>query len=228
MSNFWARSERPPRLRSRLSIPVLAACVGFGTWIYLNAAVWTPLQRYYWNEYLNTEMSQGPRRDYSILETVDRRGQHRMAIESDVVPAPRHGRQLIPFVLSNQARQAGAVDLVVDTVRYGSAQMNTLLGQTVYNGQSVTEFTWPAWAGGLSVFVVGMVWWFRRRSMRRNLREDGQRLKGPQLITVKEFNRWSGANGVGFSTTTRGEMVCIPRSFESSHLMIMGDSGTGK
>jgi hypothetical protein len=40
-------------------------------WIYLNAGVWTPLQRYYWNEYLNTEMFQGPRGDYSILETVD-------------------------------------------------------------------------------------------------------------------------------------------------------------
>jgi hypothetical protein len=79
-----------------------------------------------------------------------------------------------------------------------------------------------------SVFVLGMVWSFRRHHMRRNLCERGRRLKGPQIITVKEFNRWSGANGIGFSTTTRGEMVCIPRSFESSHLMIMGDSGTGK
>lgn len=116
MSNLWARSDRSPRLRYRLSIPVLAACVGFGTWIYMNVAVWTPLQRYYWNEYLNTEMFQGPRGDYSLLQTVDHRGQHRMAIESDVVPAPKHGRQFIPFVLSSQARQAGAVDLVVDTV----------------------------------------------------------------------------------------------------------------
>ena len=44
---------------------------------------------------------------------------------------------------------------------------------------------------------------------------------------MKEFNRWSRADGVGF-TTNIGEMLRIPRSFESSHLMIMGDSGTGK
>ena len=194
----------------------------------MNAVVWTPLQRYYWNEYLNTEMFRGPRGDYSILETVDRRGQHRMATESDVVPAAKRGRQFIPFVLSNQARLAGAVDLVVDTVHYGSAQMNQQLGQRIYNGQSVTEFTWPAWAGTISVLGVGMVWSFRRQRMRRNVDEDGRRIKGPQIITVKEFNRWSRADGIGFSTTTRGEMVCIPRSFESSHIMIMGDSGTGK
>jgi hypothetical protein len=228
MSNLWARSDRPSRRRYRLSIPVLAACVGLCIWFYMTAAVWTPLQRYYWDEYLNTEMFQGPRGDYSILETVDRRGQHRMAIESDVVPAPKHGRQFIPFVLSSQARQAGAVDLVVDTVHYGSVQMDQLLGQSVYNSRSVMELTWPAWGGGLSVIVIGMVSWFRRRRTRRNVREDGQRLKGPQLITVKEFNQWSGANGVGFATTTEREMVRIPLSFESSHLMIMGDSGTGK
>src|SRR5215469_11811485 len=116
MSNVWAHSEGPTQLRTSLSVPFLAACVGLGIWIYMNAVVWTPLQRYYWNEYLNTEMFQGPRGDYSILETVDRRGQHRMAAESDVVPAAKRGRQFIPFVLSNQARLAGAVDLVVDAV----------------------------------------------------------------------------------------------------------------
>src|SRR5262249_10662645 len=91
-----------------------------------------------------------------------------------------------------------------------------------------TECTWPAWAGAISVLVVAMVWSFGGQPMRRNLSEDGRRLKGPRMITVKEFNRWSRADGIGFSTTTRGEMVCIPRSFESSHMMIMGDSGTGK
>jgi Type IV secretion-system coupling protein DNA-binding domain len=100
---------------------------------------------------------------------------------------------------------------------------------------SVSQFVHPAldpqerkWAGTITVLGVGMLWSFRRQGMRRNLGDDGRRLKGPQIITVKEFNRWSRAVGIGFSTTTRGEMVCILRSFESSHMMIMGDSGTGK
>src|SRR5215472_9184091 len=110
MSNLRARPEASIRFRSRLSVSALAASVGFVIWIYMNAVVWTPLQRYYWNEYLNTEMFQGSRGDYSILETVDRLGQRRMATESDVVPVPKREGQFFPFVLSNQARQAGAVD----------------------------------------------------------------------------------------------------------------------
>ena len=228
MSKLWGLQERPLWLLSNFCALIAAACVSLGIWTYLNLAVWTPLQRYYWNQYLNTEMSQGPRGDYLILETVDRRGQHRIATESDVVLTGRHGRPPIPFALSSQARQAGAIDLVVDAVHHGSTQMHQILAQRIYNGQSVAEFSRPAWAGGFTVFILGIVWSFRRKRMHYNLLEDGRRLKGPQIITVKEFNRWSGANGVGFLTINRSERVCIPRSYESSHLMIIGDSGTGK
>ena len=36
------------------------------------------------------------------------------------------------------------------------------------------------------------------------------------------------ADGIGFATTKRGQTLSIPRAFESSHVMIMGDTGTGK
>ena len=78
------------------------------------------------------------------------------------------------------------------------------------------------------MFVLGLGWAIRRNLGRADLPEDGTRLKGPQIVTVKEFNRWSRADGIGFTTTDRREMLRIPRSFESSHIMIMGDSGTGK
>ena len=228
MSRLSGHADLPGWILSNLCAVVLGAAAGFATWTYLNAAVWTPLQRYYWSEYLNTEMFQGQRGDYWILETVDRRGQHRIATESDIVPTARLGRQIIPFALSNQARQAGAVALAVDTIHYGSLQMHRMLEQWIYNGQSVKELVWPACASGLCLFVLGIVWAFRRNRARGDFMEDGRRLKGPQIFTVKEFNRWSRADGIGFMTTNRGEMLRIPRSFESSHLMIMGDSGTGK
>ena len=228
MSRFWGHAERPGRILPTFRVLVLAAGAGLAIWTYLNTAVWTPLQRYYWNEYLNTEVYQRQRGDYWILEVVDRRGQHRIATESDVVSTTRHGHQLIPFDLSDHARQAGAVDLVVDPVHYGSGQMHHVLGQWVYGGQSVIGFSWLAWAGGVGVFLLGMVWVLRHNRGRYHLLRDGRRLRGPHLVTVKEFNRWSGADGIGFATTNKGEMLRIPRSFESSHLMIMGDSGTGK
>ena len=44
----------------------LAGAAGIITWFFLNAAIFTPLQRYYWDEYLNTEMYQGARGDYRL------------------------------------------------------------------------------------------------------------------------------------------------------------------
>ena len=45
----------------------LGGAAGIVTWFFLNAAIFTPLERYYWDEYLNTEMYQGTRGDYRVL-----------------------------------------------------------------------------------------------------------------------------------------------------------------
>ena len=204
----------------------LAAAAGIVIWFFLNAAVFTPLQRYYWDEYLNTEMYQEARGDYRVLQVVDSRGNHRIAVDSDVVPATVHGPQLIPFVLSTQARRSGAVDLAVSTVHYGSTQMHELLAKSVYQGRSVMQLSWPAWGTGLGVFALCIFLWAKRKG--QNSLDDGQRLRGPEVVTVREFNKWSRADGIGFLTTHKNEMFRIPASFESSHMMIVGDSGAGK
>lgn len=137
------------------------------------------------------------------------------------------GQRLIPFVLSVRARRSGAVDLEVKVVHYGSMQMHQVLAQSIYDGRSVTELSLPAWVTGLAVLALCILLSARCAKRRRTL-NDGQRLRGPQVVTVTEFNQWSGGNGIGFLTTHRNEMLRIPGGLESSHIMIMGDSGTGK
>ena len=67
-----------------------------------------------------------------------------------------------------------------------------------------------------------------RNRARRRIEEPGRRLKGPEMVTVKEFNQWSGGDGISFLTTQARESLSIPRSLESSHMMMMGDTGAGK
>jgi len=105
--------------------------------------------------------------------------------------------------------------------------MHQVLADSIYGGRSVVRLTWPAAVCAVFTFFVGVVFAIRQRKATRAF-EAGLRLKGPQLITVQEFNRWSRASGVGFLTTKKDEMLRIPRSFESNHMMIMGDSGAGK
>jgi hypothetical protein len=87
---------------------VLAVVAGIGIFTYGNVEVWTPLQRWYWIQYLNTKNFPSPSGDYQVLAKVDRHGQRRMAVNADVMAGAPQGRQLIPFALSQQAKQAGA------------------------------------------------------------------------------------------------------------------------
>src|SRR5207244_1299480 len=162
-------ARRFPTIGALFLALFLAGAAGIVTWFFLNAEVFTPLQRYYWDEYLNTELFQGTKGNYRLLEVVDRRGEHRIAIDSDVAPAAIHGPQLVPFVLSAQARHSGAIDLAVDTVHYGSAQMHQVLATSIYAGRSVMEFSTPAWGVGLGVFALRIFLLVRYRNRRRRL-----------------------------------------------------------
>ncbi|HUA15993.1 MAG TPA: hypothetical protein VMG31_11895, partial [Verrucomicrobiae bacterium] len=106
---------------------LIAFAVGVGIFVYRNAVMWTPLQRWYWDQYLSTQLmpmkANSPNGNYRLLAKVDRHGKQQLALDADVVSGPRQGRQLIPFTLSGQARQAGAADLVVDPVHYSGQQM---------------------------------------------------------------------------------------------------------
>jgi len=63
-----------------------------------------------------------------------------------------------------------------------------------------------------------------------------RRLKGPELVSVRQFNRRTRANGIACAQMPSlpanllgfRPLLAIPRAIESSHLLIMGDSGTSK
>ena len=113
---------------------VLAFVAGIGVFTYQNVEVWTPLQQWYWVQYSSTKNFPNPGGTYQVLSKLDRQGQHSMATDADVMPAPL---QVWPsFALTAKARQAGAVALKVDTVHYTNAQMNRMLAERIYLGQT--------------------------------------------------------------------------------------------
>jgi type IV secretory pathway TraG/TraD family ATPase VirD4 len=217
---------------SSLGALVIAWVVGIGIFTYRNVELWTPLQRWYWGQYLNAHVfptkAGSPNGNYRLLAKVDRKGKQQLAVDADVVPGPMQGWPPFPFALTDKARQAGVVALKVDTVHYTSQQMEKTLAEWIYDGQTPDDLIRPAWIGALGIFVLGLVMAIPRDRARKRMLEHGRRLKGPQMVTVKEFNQWSGGSGIGFVTTKRKQTLSIPRSFESSHVMIMGDSGAGK
>ena len=56
----------------------------------------------------------------------------------------------------------------------------------------------------------------------------GRRLKGPALVSPKEFNKAVQGDGIGFKTLETEAMMRIPAGAEGQHIELMGDTGAGK
>jgi hypothetical protein len=134
------------------------------------------LQLWYWVQYLNTKSFPTARGDYKLLTTVDASGKQLMAVDADVVPGPMQGWPPFPFALTPKARQRGAVALKVDSVHYTSAQMNQMLLERIYKGQTQCDLIRPAWVGALVVLVLGLILAIARQRARRRSQEEGRRL----------------------------------------------------
>jgi hypothetical protein len=108
MSQMLGRGEsRPWSARwpvSSLGAMLIAAVVGIGIFTYCNIEMWTPLQQWYWVQYLNTKSFPTARSDYKLLTTVDAHGKQLMAVDADVVPGPMQGWPRFPFTLTPKAR----------------------------------------------------------------------------------------------------------------------------
>lgn len=89
------------------------------------------------------------------------------------------------------------------------------------------------------MLVVGLFFAIPRDQKRRRVLKYGRRTKGPELVSAAEFNLRNKSDGIGFRTNERrtfeeflwrreGKMVRIPSERESSHVMMMGDTGAGK
>jgi len=80
----------------------------------------------------------------------------------------------------------------------------------------------------LAVFLIGLPFAIAKDVRRRKILKYGRRLKGPVLMTPKEFNATVQGSGIGFTTSGAKSMVRIPRKDEAHHFEIIGDTGTGK
>ena len=242
MSHQWGRvagagTWQRPRPVWFMSVIVVAIAAGVAIWFYRQHAVWTPLQQFYLSAYVRSALasSLGIRTGhYQVLSIVNRRGA-RIAIDDEVIAVPTDAGETT-FALSDLAVAAKTGRLVWREVSYNHAAFNEQLREWIYAGRTLTDLARPSLIGVFAVFVVGLLLAIPKDLARARARRHGRRLKGPELVSVRRFNRRTRANGVGFDQepSVAGRLlglrpaVAIPRAIESSHVLIMGDSGTGK
>jgi type IV secretory pathway TraG/TraD family ATPase VirD4 len=194
--------------------------------------IWTPLQRYYAPIYTATGDYRTGRQvhSYSVLILVSATGS-RLALDNDVIERGDYS-----FVLSNQALKSGALRVEWQSKPFENAKLYALLRHLIYRDKSLLVLSKPAWLGALFIFFAGLFAAIPKDLARARRLRNGRRLKGPELVTVAQFNRRYKSDGIGFRQQQssviplgrRGQSVRIPRRIESSHILIMGDTGTGK
>lgn len=235
MTQEWGRSDTAgtwprPKPVWTLALLLVALLVGGGVGAFRYSNVWTPLQRLFLSPYLRSEIASDlafKTGRYRLLHVVDRNGGSRLPLDEEVESIAAAVQPT--FTLTAVAQQTGDVRLVWQDGTYRHEALHDMLREWIYAGQTPADLAWPAAWWALVVFGVGLLVTIPQDVARARERRHGRRLKGPELVTVARFNRRLRADGIGFLQKTRlRRFARIPRAIESSHLLIMGDSGTGK
>jgi Type IV secretion-system coupling protein DNA-binding domain len=233
----WGRKEtiiRPPHA------PVYSFGAAFATTIltclfvglYIGFLI-PPLQRWYLPLYLRTAVVGVVRKvdQYQLLSVADAHRHTRPAIAADVEvgSTPQPNRRPLPLTLSDSARASGLVYLYTGPkTSYRNGPLHTYLQRFVYNGHGVIgALRWPL-LSGLAAFL-GLLPFAAKKDVER-LKEMkyGRLLKGPVLVSPKDFNRTVKGDGVGFKTLESKHLMRIPQQAEGQHIELMGDTGVGK
>ncbi len=234
MSRVWGReetyrwpSDKPVWTITALALTVVAVLAAAG---YEYARKWTYFQQAYLGTYIGSEVRLWSKTTPSLVAYRIEGKQKRAAVDRDLSdPAVGVGKE-------TQAK----VKLEWERGTYNNAELRQWLERAIYGGQSPWLLLWAAtWKVGASVLVMGLALAIPRDRQRRRMRKYGRRTKGPELATAAQFNRSQQSNGVGFITKERrtliefllqrnGKLVRVPRERESSHFLMIGDTGAGK
>jgi hypothetical protein len=233
----WGRKETiiwPPHQPIYTYGAIFLALVGAGFFVYLRFAIaLKPLERYYLPTYIKTSIGLSFRSSgkYQVLLVSDASGKAWYALKDDVESGstPQVKGKSIPLALSEAARQRGVVSLYrgAPTV-YQNKLLNEWLQKQIYAGDTVANIFEPPLVFGLVALLLQLPFSIRKDIRRRKQMRYGRRLKGPILVTPKQFNNAIGGAGIGLKVDQCDEMLRVPLRAEDQHFEIIGDTGSGK
>lgn len=143
-----------------------------------------------------------------------------------------------PLALSSKALSEGWRGVTIEpSGKVSARELQAYLRDTIYDGDSAwLIFLRPMLYLAAAVLSLYLLWLFlghRLRLNRKHEQRHGRRTKGPELIAAL---RGSSDGGIRFQMEREGALgrffphssFQIPRRLEASHILLMGDTGSGK
>jgi type IV secretory pathway TraG/TraD family ATPase VirD4 len=233
----WGRKESiiwPPHSPIYTYGVVFLSLVLAGCFMYVRFSFGqSPLQQFYTPIYVRTAAGAAlDKKDkYQLLYVGDGVKAGRLATEADVkeglTPAPN--AKHIPLALSPEATRLGFRALYrVQEQPYLDAPLHEYLKSAVFQGDRLRDIYKMPFVLGLLSLLLQLPFSIAKDIKRRKQMKYGRLLKGPVMLTPKEFNQTVQGDGIGFKTTEAKEMMRIPLQAEAQHIELMGDTGAGK
>ncbi len=233
----WGRKESvvwPPHNPIYTYGAVFLAVIATGVFLYVRFAfALSPLEQFYLPVYLKASIAPSLRASakYEMLLISDGRGHAWYATDKDVVSGstPQPGGKHLPLALSVSAKRNSIVHLYrsVPTM-YQNTSLRSYLKQRIYGGAGLVDIFERPLLFGLLALLGQLPFSILKDIRRRKEMKYGRRLKGPILVTTKEFNKAFQGTGIGIKTDGCKDMLRIPIRAEDQHFEIIGDTGSGK
>jgi len=237
MATQWGRNETiifPPHKPIYSYGAVVFALILTGLFVYLRFNYsQTPLQQFYTPIYAKTAAGGAFKKKdkYQLLYVGDGTKAGRLATDADVQAGttPSLGGKHIPLALSSAATAQGLRALYRGPEQiFINAPLHEYLKSAVFMGDRLRDIYYAPLLFGLLSLIVQLPFSIRKDITRRKQIKYGRRLKGPVMLTPKDFNKTVQGDGIGFKTTEAKEMMRIPLQAEAQHIELMGDTGAGK
>jgi type IV secretory pathway TraG/TraD family ATPase VirD4 len=236
-SQQWGRKETiifPPHSPIYTYGAIFLAFVLTGCFVYARFNYGqTRLQQFYTPIYARTAAGGvlNKKDKYQLLYVGDGTRAGLLAAEADVQTGATlvPGGKQIPLALSSAAAGRGLRVLYRGPEQpYFDKPLHEYLKSAVFAGDQLRDiYKLPLLFGFLSL-LAQLPFSVRKDIARRKQMKYGRLLKGPVMLTPREFNKTVQGDGIGFKTTEAKEMMRIPLQSEAQHIELMGDTGAGK
>jgi hypothetical protein len=234
----WGRNESviwPPHGPVNTYGAVFLSLVAVCLFVYLRFSfALTPLQQFYLPYYVRSGV-QGLMHKvdkYELVMVLGRQGPARLATNDDVISRKKRsalGSKQLPLELSPAGLARGLIYIYqYPKTSYPNKPLYAYFQAAVYDGQDLWDIFRSPLLFGIAVLALQLPFAVARDMTRRKELRYGRRLRGPERVTPKEFNKKVQGDGIGLKTDSMKEMVRIPARAEAQHIQVIGDTGAGK
>jgi len=237
MATHWGRKETiiwPPH------VPLMSYSALAGAFLFTCLLLWQqvrfrlpPLEQAYIGDYVRARSGAAFHLNgsYQLVYLGGGKARPRLAFPFDFtrgkITLP--SGKIAPYALAELPRAQGyEFPFRAPARKYTDASMYRWLHDVVFDGRSLLAvFALRLICGGIAL-IAALGFAIPADIKRFRQMKYGRVLRGPVMLTPRQFNRVAKGEGVGFVTTESRRMMRIPRRKEAQHFQIMGDTGVGK